>query len=477
MPLRQTKVSNLRPLLMQIFSFLGALAPLLFVPLVLSAANQSLSGIGPDLRKALKLREQQKAFLVANREMVRVRIADEQKLVPLSARELEFAFKDQFQELRAPLSIGFSKNKWILKNKNRPLIFKNSDCADLKNPMLARQCHFSNSLVFSGRDFRIGGNLFSSARAVLLVPSFGQKKGLEEQADVDSFSVVLLIPLDDYLFGVLNGEMPLSWPDEALKAQIIAAHSYLRAKIESSKQINDWPKSIESSFFDVESSVKDQVFKDSLKLSSSLRKKFLLLIKGVRNELLRHPGGGVLLAHYHSDCGGKTLAADKIWPGAYSAGVAFDPVCETRAPTWMRRFSEGELRKSLVEQKPTLQALNGNGMKIDRFSDGSFPIILKPKAPDTKAEDLRPLGFWLIGPQGAKDLWLSANELRRVLGFSRLPGSLFLVDQSSPTETVFIGRGRGHGVGLCQYGARHWAEAGYDYKKILKHYYPKALLL
>jgi len=42
----------------------------------------------------------------------------------------------------------------------------------------------------------------------------------------------------------------------------------------------------------------------------------------------------------------------------------------------------------------------------------------------------------------------------------------------SDGQAVFSGRGRGHGVGLCQWGAKEMAERGHDFRSILSHYYP-----
>src|SRR5438552_2476296 len=70
---------------------------------------------------------------------------------------------------------------------------------------------------------------------------------------------------------------------------------------------------------------------------------------------------------------------------------------------------------------------------------------------------------------------LPAVELRQLLGYSRLPSLLFEV-ASEGGVAVFRGRGNGHGVGLCQWGARARALAGATYRDILARYYPGAEL-
>jgi stage II sporulation protein D len=68
---------------------------------------------------------------------------------------------------------------------------------------------------------------------------------------------------------------------------------------------------------------------------------------------------------------------------------------------------------------------------------------------------------------------LAAVELRQILGYRRLPSLLFEVETEGK-HAVFHGSGSGHGVGLCQTGAKDRAQAGATYREILAHYYPGA---
>ncbi len=68
---------------------------------------------------------------------------------------------------------------------------------------------------------------------------------------------------------------------------------------------------------------------------------------------------------------------------------------------------------------------------------------------------------------------LSGVELRQIIGYEKLPSLLFEVSVTSGVA-VFTGRGSGHGVGLCQWGARERARRGESYREILAHYYPGA---
>jgi stage II sporulation protein D len=71
---------------------------------------------------------------------------------------------------------------------------------------------------------------------------------------------------------------------------------------------------------------------------------------------------------------------------------------------------------------------------------------------------------------------LAATDLRQRLGWSRLPSLAFEVTEKKGNFT-FTGRGRGHGAGLCQWGAAGMARQGKTYREILAHYYPKTELV
>ena len=63
-------------------------------------------------------------------------------------------------------------------------------------------------------------------------------------------------------------------------------------------------------------------------------------------------------------------------------------------------------------------------------------------------------------------------KIRRALSTSHLKSSAFEVERDPAGAWILRGRGWGHGVGLCQIGAAVMADRGYDYRSILKHYYP-----
>jgi stage II sporulation protein D len=83
-------------------------------------------------------------------------------------------------------------------------------------------------------------------------------------------------------------------------------------------------------------------------------------------------------------------------------------------------------------------------------------------------------GLRVRGSEG--EALLPARALRRALGEGRLRSTLFEV-RAAPEGFVFVGSGRGHGVGMSQWGARVLAERGADYRAILQRFYPGARLV
>jgi stage II sporulation protein D len=77
-----------------------------------------------------------------------------------------------------------------------------------------------------------------------------------------------------------------------------------------------------------------------------------------------------------------------------------------------------------------------------------------------------------LGPERTLD----AVSLRERIGYTRLKSLSFEVAKGPHSEIRISGKGYGHGAGLCQWGAKSLADQGWDYRRILGHYYPGAEL-
>lgn len=292
--------------------------------------------------------------------------------------------------------------------------------------------------VMAGDDLHIQGQ-FMTALGRELPSRLRIHRQKQEKIDV-----IAEIDFENYLVGVLSSEMPTSWPLEALKAQAVATRSYTLAVLEGRKDQH----------FDLESSVMDQVFKYPRSLSAEAREKVLRAIQQTEGVILEDEAGHPLKAFYHADCGGQTKSPRQVWGGLGTEDwqTAQDRSCP-RSPIakWTLPVSSQNLQKKL-------------GVK-----DGKIVQIRGPFRENGKDY----IHVWTN--EGQKFTWL-ANDFRSKLGFDQLKSTRFQVRMKNG-QFVFEGRGHGHGVGLCQWGTRVYAERGQNYQHILRHYYKTARLM
>jgi stage II sporulation protein D len=251
--------------------------------------------------------------------------------------------------------------------------------------------------------------------------------------------VIAEFEMERYLLGVLPSEMPAHWSIEALKAQAVASRSYAYSKMKEQTR----------SHFDVEANVNDQVFKwmnESIKHKESV-KEALLTTRGV---VLQNNKGSFLRSFYHSHCGGQTEFANAVWEGARGGIVSKDRSCSIERP-WVYTLTTQSLAKKLG-----IQSGIENIKVIARSGSGRVNAIEFTLSDQKKAV-------------------ISAQKVRQTLGFMKLRSALFDVKRKNE-EVQFVGRGFGHGVGMCQLGAKVYAEKGWGFEKILKHYYPGSRL-
>ena len=236
--------------------------------------------------------------------------------------------------------------------------------------------------------------------------------------DNNKFDVIEVVPLKHYLAGVVSKEMPLAWPIEALKAQAVVARSYLFTRMSERRD----------KLFHVDADQMDQVFKwtDSVKAYQ---------VVNATEDIVLSMNKKIVKTFYHSDCGGQTLPAHKVWEGAVDLGTTQDPWCQTRfSNQWSFSMPASELQNK------------------DVFEEGYF-----------KSKLVR-INEWSI------------QKLRQTFGYSKIRSSPDKVEVVDGTVTM-SGRGFGHGVGLCQWGSLYMAKKGRTYLDILTHYYPKAEIL
>ncbi len=256
------------------------------------------------------------------------------------------------------------------------------------------------------------------------------------------FAVVNEIPLEEYLVGVLRGEASETWPPEALRAQAIVARTYgaYHRRLGAGRP------------FHIIASTANQIFAGRVPSGSPLWG----AVQETTGQVLKLDGE-LFPAFYHTESGGHTEDPRLVF-AARNMPALRPVVCPFSVGSphfyWNLELSLNELN----------EAVRRHGVDVGRIT---------AVAVSERTASQRAVAVTLKGTRGA--VRVRGHDFRRMLGYDTLKSTLFTVVTDGPTVR-FAGRGYGHGVGLCQAGARGMAEQGYSARQILTFYYPTATL-
>lgn len=255
------------------------------------------------------------------------------------------------------------------------------------------------------------------------------------------FSVIEEIDLESFICGVLGSEMPRTWNEEALRAQAVTARTYAMYK--------------------------KKVRRDEVHHLEMLE----LAYKGMSSESPRlnkivHDTKGVVMvyewnifpAYFHSTCGGHTEGADSVFGKDNIpplSGVACNYCNNTKYSRWSMDISKSEIERRL--RAANISVSNINTVKAIETGAGKHGSRVS-----------------IVSANGSREM--NANDFRLTVGPNYLYSTAFDT-RNNGNSITFSGRGWGHGVGLCQYGAQAMAEKGFQWTAILKYYYPKIELV
>jgi stage II sporulation protein D len=253
--------------------------------------------------------------------------------------------------------------------------------------------------------------------------------------DDGSLVVVNLVDLETYLAGVLPREMPSTWPVEALKAQAVAARTYA---LERKKAHWNAPS-------DLAATTADQVYGGWQPLSDLVED----ALRQTRGIVMLHEGH-LFTAYFHSTCGGRTLDASSVFPAGdagFIQGVRCGFCTDSRRYAWQIEIS----RHDLAERLKRVNAEVGEAFRIalERTGGGVARVIVR---------------------SASATIDLTTNDFMNLCGRELFYSRRFDVEDMGD-RLVIQGQGFGHGVGLCQWGARGMASQGWEYDSILAHYY------
>lgn len=242
---------------------------------------------------------------------------------------------------------------------------------------------------------------------------------------------VINIGLTEYLVGVVAGEMPASFPIEALKAQAVVARTYTMKSLQIGRKLTD--------------STSTQVYKDNNQLRNLWGKDYDRYYQRIydavtsTDNICVYYNGDYIDAVYHSTSNGYTEDAINVWGNRI-------PYLQTVASTWDQNVSS--YLKIITKEESDIISILG----LDNLDE----IQILERNNSGRVEKVQ------IGNK-----IFSGVELRNMLGL-RSTDFEIIKDNNIITITT---KGYGHGVGMSQYGAKGMAEQGYSYREILNHYY------
>jgi stage II sporulation protein D (peptidoglycan lytic transglycosylase) len=258
----------------------------------------------------------------------------------------------------------------------------------------------------------------------------------------DGLLVINDLDIEDYLQGVVASEIPHDWQYEALKAQAVAARTYaLYQKKTAGRRL-----------YHVSATVASQVYVGR----EGERPRAARAVEDTRGLVIVYHGE-IIPAFFHASCGGHTENAFELWgiDAPYLQGVDCDCQEISRYGLWEVRVGKAQI----------ISALRQMGYHVGDI----LGINIKGITPAGRVREV------VIGTSKGKR-YIPAEPLRAALGNTLIP-SVFFELAMEGDEAVFSGRGMGHGVGLCQWGAEEMAEKGSDFEAILAHYYPGTSLM
>ena len=252
---------------------------------------------------------------------------------------------------------------------------------------------------------------------------------------------IQIVPLEEYIVGVLAGEMPVYFELEALKAQAVASRSYVLKRLEYNKD----------SEYDVVDSVLNQVYLDDDYLKEAWGKDYVVNINKLRtavnetiDEYLEYDGE-IIDALFFSTSNGYTEDASIV----FNLELPYLKSVESKWDAQTSSVFNSQKTMSLQEFYEKL------GLEYKKQL--SFNVL-------ERSDTNRIIKLEINGNM------LNATDVYNKLGLRSTDFNLTQVG----TNVVIDTKGYGHGVGMSQYGALGMAKEGYNYMQILEYYYSGA---
>lgn len=257
---------------------------------------------------------------------------------------------------------------------------------------------------------------------------------------------VLELSRREYLIGAVAAEMPVSWPDEALKAQAVAVHSYaLYCRDHAAPDSIGW---LTADPARRQGCLTDPVLRSYWGTAYETNyARLAALVDEVEHTVLLCDGAPAC-ASYFAISNGRTETSENVWGTALPYLVSVDSSTDLAADHY-------EYALTLSAQQ-TAQQLAALGLTADLAAPEQW----------FGTPEYTAAGYVAALPVCGQRI--TGTALRQALG---LRSTCFTVRYESGAF-CFTTKGYGHGVGLSQWGAKALAEQGQNFADILAHYYP-----
>jgi stage II sporulation protein D len=256
------------------------------------------------------------------------------------------------------------------------------------------------------------------------------------------------VPLEDYVKSVVSGEMPVSFDIEALKAQAVAARTFVL-----NKMLNPCPEANGGHVCDtthcqvyIDKDVRLELWKDEgeeywNKISTAVEETNKMVL-AYKDEIVRYP-------QFFSTSSGMTENAEDVFSSHVDYLVSTESKGEEIAPKYKTEFPF-----KITEFVDKINTVYPNAGLSSGNINNDLEIVSRSEAGGVK--EMR------LGQEKIRGL-----DFRLALGLSSTNFEITITDE----EIIFNCTGYGHGVGMSQWGANVMAKEGSVYDEILKHYY------
>ena len=254
-------------------------------------------------------------------------------------------------------------------------------------------------------------------------------------------NIINELKIEDYLKGILPKEANSSWNLETLKAQAVISRTYALKNLGRHSKEG----------YDICSKVHCQVYGGASCETKNCNK----AVHDTEKEVVLY-NNDLAQTFFHASCGGHTEDPKYVWQWkqdtpSYLKGIK-DTYCKDNPhKTWTTTFTEKDIREKLIK----------SGYKVGKIKKISTSGTTTGKA----AKEI-------IIKHAKGTLKLNSYTFRCAISPDKIKSTLITSIKFKNKKFTFEGKGWGHKVGLCQWGAKTMGDKNYTYKQILKFYYP-----